>query len=103
MVATASADCSAQVWDLRLSLPVAPPLFHEVDVMEVIFLPDGKSLATASLDATAKLWHLTRDDRPVEELIRLSEALSSGKVDTQGGFLRLHSERLRELWQSLVP
>jgi WD40 repeat protein/tetratricopeptide (TPR) repeat protein len=71
-VATASLDQTARLWDAATGKPLqvrrpgeadapAPPLRHKGAVVDVSFScrPDGKYVATASLDQTARLWDAT--------------------------------------------
>src|SRR5258708_25492319 len=56
LVATASNDHTARLWDAQTGAPRGAPMRHERNVSQVRFSPDGKLLATASDDATARLW-----------------------------------------------
>jgi WD40 repeat protein len=56
LVATASRDRSAKVWDLETGHLVGAPLRHERIVWSAEFSPNGRWIATASWDNTAKIW-----------------------------------------------
>lgn len=58
-LATASADKTVRVWDVRTGATLLTLRGHDADVMSVAFAPDGKHLLTASLDKTARLWDAT--------------------------------------------
>jgi WD40 repeat protein len=58
-LATASADKTARVWDVRTGAASLTLRGHHAEVMSVAFAPDGKHLLTASLDKTARLWDAT--------------------------------------------
>src|SRR3712207_7376959 len=45
-----SHDNMARLWDIATGLSVGPPLEHEDMVWGVAFSPDGKTVATASMD-----------------------------------------------------
>jgi len=64
-LATASADTTARVWDLRATDPSASPIVlrgHDDAVKGVAFSPDGRYLATGSDDMTARVWDLQATD-----------------------------------------
>jgi WD40 repeat protein len=56
MVATASDDHTARVWDAANGEAVTPPLAHRGVVWAVAWSSDGTRVATASEDRTARVW-----------------------------------------------
>ncbi|HUS67069.1 MAG TPA: WD40 repeat domain-containing protein, partial [Kofleriaceae bacterium] len=58
LVATASRDRSAVVWDATTGAPTGLVVRHGAGVNQVTFSADGMQLATASDDGTAQLWEL---------------------------------------------
>jgi WD40 repeat protein len=58
-LATAAADKTGRVWDVRTGAALLTLRGHDAEVMSVAFAPDGKHLLTASLDKTARLWDAT--------------------------------------------
>ena len=56
LLATAGADDTAIIWDVRLNAPAATLSGHRDDVQSVAFSPDSKTVATGSSDATIGLW-----------------------------------------------
>ena len=57
----------AKVWDAQTGEELLTLAGHQAGVYGVAFSPDGKRLATASLDSTAKLWDL----EPLREFLTL--------------------------------
>jgi WD40 repeat protein/tRNA A-37 threonylcarbamoyl transferase component Bud32 len=56
-VLTASADCTAQVWDVGTGEPRFPmSLRHELSIYHAAFSADGRRIVTAAEDRTAKVW-----------------------------------------------
>ncbi len=58
LLATGTQNAVLRIWDWR-SVTVSQTLFgHRSQISDVAFSPDGKRLATASLDGEARLWSL---------------------------------------------
>jgi len=58
MLATASRDNTAQLWNLATGKRLATVTAHDGGALGVAFSPDGRMLATAGRDKTARLWDL---------------------------------------------
>ncbi len=56
LVATASNDGTARLWNASTGLPLGLPLAHGEAVWQSEFNPAGDRLATASLDGRVKVW-----------------------------------------------
>ena len=62
LVATASADKTARVWDVTTGKPLADSLRHDGEVLTAEFSADGTRLVTASADGTARIWDVRTGD-----------------------------------------
>ena len=60
LLAKASADRSARLWDMRSGAAVATLTGHSAEVDSLAFSHDGKYLATASYDLTVKVWDVAK-------------------------------------------
>jgi uncharacterized protein with WD repeat len=70
LIATASEDQTAKVWDARSGKKLLALRGHSGTVHGVAFSPDGQRLATASYDQTAKVW----DAKSGKELLTLGHS-----------------------------
>ncbi|KAH8988299.1 WD40 repeat-like protein [Lactarius hatsudake] len=56
-IVTGSMDCTIQIWDSRLGIPLTKPLKgHLGTVTSVVFSPDGTHIISGSEDGTVRLW-----------------------------------------------
>jgi WD40 repeat protein len=59
LLATASWDGTARLWDVATQRQIGPPMSIGLNLMDgVAFSPDGKILATAGADGAARLWDI---------------------------------------------
>ena len=59
LIATASSDYSARIWDVPSLRLRAALIGHEDDVDMAVFSPDGLRIATCALDRTIRVWDLS--------------------------------------------
>jgi WD40 repeat protein len=62
LLATASEDKTARLWDVATGKEITTLSGHTAEVRDVAFSPDGRRLATASYDGTARLWLVRIED-----------------------------------------
>jgi Flp pilus assembly protein TadD len=56
---------------------------------------------TASNDQTARVWDLTPDQRPVDDLLKCAQLLANRKVDPSGDLTRMDAPETFRLWEEL--
>src|ERR1700710_1796955 len=59
ILASASGDNTARLWDLENSQPIGLPIQHEDKVTSVSFSTDGNLLATGCWDKNAYTWDIS--------------------------------------------
>ena len=64
-VATASANGSTRLWDLRTRTELRALAGHGKAVQAAAFSPDGSRVATTSGDGTARIWQVEGEAKPV--------------------------------------
>jgi len=86
LLASASSDNTARLWNLDTNLPVGLPIQHPVPVYSAAISPDGKQLVTGCGDTNAYVWdiHTTLKDAGLEDL------LSAHDVNTSTSALSQH-------------
>jgi len=86
LLASASYDDTARLWNLDTNLPVGPPIQHQDTVHSAAISADGKQLVTACGDNNAYVWdiHPTLKDAGLEDL------LSTHDVNTSASALLHH-------------
>jgi WD40 repeat protein/serine/threonine protein kinase len=47
---------SAEIFEIKTGQTVGKPMAHEAEIYRMVLSPDGKKLATASWDGTARIW-----------------------------------------------
>jgi serine/threonine protein kinase len=58
-VLTASADRTAQLWNVGTGKPIGKPMLHPGAVLTVAFSPNGTTVVTGCTDGVARLWDIT--------------------------------------------
>jgi WD40 repeat protein len=78
LLATASTDGTAKVWDVSAGVSVQPLTLygHTGPVLDVAFSPDGGRLVTAGGDGTARVYALKMEDLVAIAKSRLTRSLT---------------------------
>jgi len=78
LLASASYDHTARLWNLDTNLPIGRPLQHQGIVYHTAFSADGRFLATACSDANAYVWdvHTILQEAGLEDLLSVPNASS---------------------------
>ena len=79
LLASASGDGTARLWNLDTDLQVGPPLQHEDIVYSAAISADGKQLVTGCRDKNAYVWdiHTTLKDAGLEDLLSIHDVNTS--------------------------
>jgi len=82
LLASASDDGTAHLWNLDTNLQVGPPLQHQDAVYSAAISADGKQLVTGCRDKNAYVWdiHTTLRDAGLEDLLSIHDVNTSTSV-----------------------
>ena len=97
VLASASGDKTARVWDPENTAPLTPPLRHLKNVARVQFTPNQRQLITSDAEGFTCAWRLPIDERPVEYLKELADILSGGESTPDAKATESLSERWKRL------
>jgi WD40 repeat protein len=100
LVATASADQMARVWDARTGEPVSPPFRHPAPVVFVDFRNHGRELVTVTDNGLIRIWKLD-DDSSKRDLLLRARVTCSKRVDQNGNILPLKTTEIQKDWDEL--
>src|SRR5262249_38600198 len=98
---------AARVWDAATGRPLGPLLkcakYSQV-LRCVGFSADGQSLLAFVVDndgIEVQSWNASADDRPTDNLLRLTWLLSGHRLDEGGAITPVPDEELHAYWQQL--
>jgi WD40 repeat protein len=98
LVATASNDGMARLWDARTGMPIGKPLRHQDVVVTVAFHPDGRTLLTSSFDGTAQIWDV-RTQQPTAPALKHKGRVVLAWFSPDGNMIVTGSEdKTARLW-----
>jgi len=80
-VVTASADDTAQLWDVATGQKIGQPMRHADWVHTAEFSPDGTKVVTASWDGTARVWD-AQTGAQIGSAMQHNIAVEGGKVNS---------------------
>ncbi len=100
-IVTASADCTARVWDAETGYPLTLPLRHFAPVISARFLADGRRIVTIDDHGHSWIWKLPVDNRSIEDL-SLVGRLVSGGIENFPRVATQPLESLETIWGRLV-
>lgn len=99
-VATVSADHTVRLWSAENGDPISPAICLAEEGRDAALSADGQRLIIAT-GQSAQIWNLPADRRPVEELARLSQVLSSQVIGAQGRLISLSGRQIQQVCQQL--
>jgi WD40 repeat protein len=79
-IVTASRDQTARVWDSETGAPLTPWFKHLDELSEARFVSDQSKIITLDLHRNTYVWNLPLDGKPLDDLRKLAELLSSGSA-----------------------
>ncbi len=83
LVATASLDNTARIWNSRTGEPVSPVLKHDDEVSFVQFNAAGSRLLTGAADKSARVWEV-RTGKPLTEPIQHGSRVRTAQFSPDG-------------------
>jgi WD40 repeat protein len=102
LVVTTSEDHdSVRLWDATTGEAVVP-LLPSKSPRIAVFSPDVRFMVLLGQGSEkAEMWHLIREDRPVQDLELLAQVLTAHRIDDTGGYVPLEGNELEQGWQKL--
>jgi WD40 repeat protein len=101
-LATVAEDHTVRVWDVASAQPIIPLFSKAEPIVDAQLSPDGRRLVTRGDAGPCRVWDLAGDDRPVDDLVRLTRVLSGLALDpASGGIGPVETAQLRADWLRL--
>ncbi len=81
--------------------PITPPLRLDGGASAAEFSPDGRQMPALGNDNLVRIGDMPRDDRPMEDLILLTQLLAGRRIDSAGGVVPVEPNFYRSAWNAL--
>ena len=98
VVATASRDGTAKLWDARTGRLLHTLVGHHAGLTSVAFSPDGKDVVTASEDHDARLWNV-KTGAPLQVLRWHFGTVTDAQFSPDGRWIVTAGPLTAQLWQ----
>jgi WD40 repeat protein len=90
-----------RIWDAVTGEPITPLLMRPLYCYDATFSPDSRRLLVPGAGNKLRVFELTKDERPLEDLLRLAQLLSAQRIDANGGVMTVEPSVLSKSWQYL--
>ena len=99
---TVAADGMARGWDVATGASVTPPLTAEGSTtVDAWVSSDTTRIMTPAIDDAVRIWDMSPDTRPVEDLCLIARVLACRQVNRHGVLVPLGSSDLLLAWRNL--
>jgi WD40 repeat protein len=98
LIATASRDGTARIWDLKTGRVLHTLVGHRAAVTSIAFSPDGKDVLTASADHDARLWD-AKTGAPLQVLRWHFGTVTDAQFSPDGRWIVTAGPLTAQLWQ----
>jgi WD40 repeat protein len=82
LLITETEDRTVRVWDAVRGEAMTPPWRHTAPIRTVFFRRGGTDAVIVPEKGAPMIWQLRPDERPVEEIVALAQALSCARINT---------------------
>jgi len=96
-------DGTVQGYETDTGIAVTPPLEAGGQIAFAMFSPDGRRVLVGGAVRTCRVWDLTPDPRPADELVAYSRLIANRRLDERGQLVPLTPEEFQALWTRFKP
>jgi WD40 repeat protein len=96
---TGSVDGTLRLWESESGLPLSPYIRHGQPIQELTFDSAGSRVLVLGTGGLFTAWSLAPDDRPIKELVRLTQMLGVRRLDKTGSLVSLDFNGFLERWR----